>query len=250
MDRTMTTLSPAESRLVTEMIKPECQIQVVIPEEIKAEKWQEAFTATVKALDLTFSKTRALQPVLGRLLQVARVKPETYKSIGYETFDDFLERAIRSKFAWGRSTCFDVMRMVDRWPGLTQQEYVDIGVVKFNVMAKVIPKGDENKKVAKQILEVAKTSSVAELKEFCVKKGLSENGDHDSTIFSITCSRAQAEEFEKFFDDQEVQAYCESGARASILECAIAESVIEWKNKALVGQNGNGHARDNVADAL
>ena len=232
----MTTQSPemtaAESRLVSELIKPDCQIQVVIPAEIEPKEWAKAFHAVVKALDTIYRKDKFMKPALGRLLLVARANPATYKELGHQTFDAFLEKEIKSRYEWGRSTWFATMSMVDRWPNLTVAEYAEVGPKKFEVLAKAIPKGDEKKSEAVRLLETSKTVTVSELKDLCVERGLSISGDHDGAVLSITCSKAQLQVFNDFFACPEVQAVCQTADKGKILELAIAEVIGEWVNLA------------------
>ena len=225
-------LTRQESQLIQALIKPDAQIQVIIPVDIKAAEWVSAFDATCKAIDLTFNKQGVLFPVLGRLLAVAKKNPETFKSLGYEFYDDFLERAIRQKFDWGRSSSYAAVSMVERWPDLSNQEYLDIGPAKFAVLAKAIPKGDEQKSAGRKLLAAAKTSTVAELKALTVQHGLSEEGEHDGAVFQITCNKSQLRVFCEFFGDPDIHAVCQTTDKAIILELAIGEVTAEWKNSA------------------
>jgi phenylpyruvate tautomerase PptA (4-oxalocrotonate tautomerase family) len=237
-------LSKREATLIKELLSPGAELTIVIPEEVDAEKWIAAFFATVKAIELTEQKRESLMPVLVRVLQVAKANPATYKAMGHETFEVFLEKEIKTKFRWGRTTCYNLLEVLRVFPQITPADLKELGPVKLKVLAGSMHHPEAAAAPSNVALfEKAKDLTVVELKALCAEKGLSEIGDHEGAWFQVPCSKSELSMYEEFFKDPRIHATCGSDAKAKILAAMVAECVVEWigAGEALTERNGEDH---------
>ena len=161
----VTKLTDSQRDFVTQLSRPNTKIDVNIPTEIDPREWTKSAEAVCRACALNQMQGETLFTALGRLLVIAQDNKAIWEG-RWETFEQFLEAEVITKYNIGRSTCFESIRVIKRWPDLPMADYRAIGRVKFKLLAKVIPVGDEDKATPKKLLEMFTLALLSSLPVF------------------------------------------------------------------------------------
>src|SRR5574337_273784 len=102
-----------EIKALGKIARPGTTIDVVIPEDIDGETLWFDISITAKELARSNAKVELLKPVLGKLLLVAQRNPGTWNN-KFETYEALID-AVENQFGVGRSTCYEVRKMVEKW---------------------------------------------------------------------------------------------------------------------------------------
>ena len=222
-------MSPSESKLLGELTRSDTTIEVTIPADIKPSEWKSTASVVGRAYLRAEMQLTKLLPVLGRLLVIAEANPEIWE--GHESFKQFIHTEVRDKFGISPASSYYAMQMARR---LSHVEIAQLEAVprrNMLVYLQAVPKGDEKKTVAKNLLEKAATLSEADFREFCEKKKYIESGDTQGAFVRIPCSKKVLKLWNKFVADPQVQSVCGTGHPGGILEHMI-EECSSWKATA------------------
>src|SRR5580698_6669402 len=118
------------------VMKSTLKITEAIPDELSPQEIVARVRDTSELavrVEVSRDKTHA---VLGRLLMLARQKPQSYESLGYTTFGSYLEDEVQSKYGVRRSTMYAVKRISEKWGKLPMETYGVIGEQKLLHLAK------------------------------------------------------------------------------------------------------------------
>lgn len=223
--------SPEDGKLVDALIKKDATIESVIPDDISDEEFHRTLRAVSNTIVRAQMVSEGLMPVLGRLIAVARARPELWQT-KHDTWEAFVGW-IQATYGVCRATVFEVQRLATRWSGtVTTEQFEAVGRVKMGILSKVVGKGDEGKAATVKLIELASKSTAAEFIEALAKKGLIEASESTgSTGVKFPCNKRQFRDFNKWFNDARVQAFVGSGSWAEILDAMIAEVTTEWIEK-------------------
>ena len=221
--------SPADQKLLQDLVRS-TSVTEAIPDDIKAEDFHDATRVVCMGIARSQLITDGLMPFLGRLLSVAKERPELWNK-KYEKHEDYLS-SLTQTYGVGRTTLFDARKLYSRWGKVLEpSRFEAIGRVSLMVITRAVPRGDEGKATARKLLDIGESKTVRELVDYCVDKGYLEKGEAAGGSFSFPCNQKQAKIFHKFFGDDRVHAYCESSHAADILEHMVEECIQEWIEK-------------------
>jgi len=223
-------LDDSERKTLSKLTKPDVTVEILIPSDISADDYWETLGTYCHALGKSMAQTEFIMPVLGKLLLVAKDHPEIYKDKGLKTYEDFLG-SIKEKFGVERSTCFEARKLAERWGDGELKDFAAIGRVKFQLINKLVPKGDEGKPNVKKLLEAAKGMSVEEFKDHLSKKGLMTRSESTGASINIQTSKRVYKDWQKFITTPEVVAKVGSEQPDKILDAMMQECLGEWINQ-------------------
>lgn len=202
----------------------------LVPDEIEAGDFRVGTSAACKAIAQNQVQYRMLFPLLGRLMLVARTRPELWQS-EHETYEDYCI-AIAEKYGVSRSTIYEARQAVDRWgKTLSIEDFKKVGRSNLKKISKAVVKGEEGKGTARKLLEIAGSSTGKELDEYIESKLHISPTENIGAYVRIPCNKKQESIINKWFADAQVQAEVGSEKPAEILT-AMIEYCSEWKAKA------------------
>lgn len=217
-----------EKDLLKELTRPEATIEVTVADNITPEEWMQVADVTCRALMRAQRQEQALMPVFGRLLLIAKEHPEIWQGNRYDGFENFITATVREKWGIGRSTCYEAMRLASRFPEMEVVEYQDIGRLNMRILDRAIPKGEEKKKFAKDLLAKAKELTTSEFREYCEERLYLDPGETQGTYIRMPSSMTTAKLWAAFISDPRIQAVCKTAKPDRILKHMMEECRGEW----------------------
>lgn len=220
-----THLNEEAQALLKELLKPGAKIEAIIPPDADAKTLFNALETCVRGLKILETRMYRLKPIIGRILLIFENKPSLYKSLGYETYTDFVRKGAYETFGLHPTSAYEGKMAARDWPQLNPDSYAAIGPKKLNVLSKFMKGSNSN---AEQWLDTAKSMTVTELKHYVEERGLLAPGEADGATFSITTNRNRLAYFRKFFGDGRIHSVVGKKEADVILEAMIQETFDTW----------------------
>jgi hypothetical protein len=221
-----THLSEKENALLRELLRPGVSIDAVIPQDATAEELWNTLDACVRGLRLLEARICRLKPIIGRILLQFEQKPSLYKSLGYETYSDFMSRGVYATLGLHRTSAYESKLVARDWPQIDPDRYVKIGPKKLNIIAKTGITG--NNSTAETLLKVAEKMKVEEFRTYVEQRGFIPYGESTGATLTIPTNRNRYLMFKEFFEDGRVHSVVGSAKSDDILEALIQECYSEW----------------------
>ncbi len=221
----MVPITPQEKDVLNRLMEDNSQLTDLVPAEGDHSELIANLHTCCKAMVRVEQASATLKPLIGRMLYIVKQNPSLYKNLGHATFDEFVTKEVINRYKMSHGSVWEAKKIVESFPGLTMQEYRDIGTTKLVMAAKVTDHTSPNHT---RILEKAKGMSIKAFKQDIIEQGLVDKGDTQLKTLVITGTRNQIEEIEAFLNNDQVGAYCNTSDSAAKICCAIEECQVEW----------------------
>jgi hypothetical protein len=223
-----THLNQQEHQLLTELLRPGTAITAVIPEDATAAELWTTLSACTHGLALLEMRVLRLKPIIGRVLMIFESKPSLHKSLGYDTYSEFLAKGVFEKLGLHRTSAYQGVLAAKHWPQLGPDQYAKVGPKRLEILSKFATGSSPN---AAQWLETAASMTVTNFREYVEQRGFLQPGEALGTTFTIHTNLARAKVFKAFFTDGRIQSVVGSKEWDVVLECMIREFQQEWVDK-------------------
>ena len=217
-----------EMKFLAETAKEGVTLEKLIPDDMDPGDLLGNMDIVCRGLARADTVTNGLIPVLGRMLAVAKSNPAVMEKAGVDTWDKFLEEKVYPYFQRGRSTAFFALRLAKRWPGLDTQTYTAVSRRGFQILMKAIPEKQTTEKWAKDLVKKAAKVSVDALEQHCEEQGYLTHNSVTGGIIRINCTKGFQREWEKFYKNKKINAYCGSKEQDVILNKLMQECEQIW----------------------
>jgi hypothetical protein len=233
IERDRTHLNEHEQTLLKQLLAPGAIIEAVIPADAPAEELWTTLDACVRGYRILDARSTRLRLIIGKLLIIFENKPSLYKTLGYDTFFDFMRKGAYDTLGIHRSSAYEGKRAAKNWPQLSPDRYASIGVKNIELLNKFTNGKSPH---AEEWLDRAEKMKTRELQKYVEERGFLNNGEAAGATFTIPTNRDRYARFKEFFEDGRVQSYCGSKYPDAILEHLIEECHDEWICKSLEGR--------------
>jgi hypothetical protein len=225
-EQARTHLSEQEQSLLKELLRPGASIEAVIPPDATAEDMWNTLDACVRGLKMLEVRTLRLKPIIGRLLLMFENKPSLYKTLGYETYSEFMNKGVYELLGLHRTSAYEGKLVARDWPQITPDQYATkIGPKKLNVLSKFT---NGRNSTAEHWIKAAETMKVSELQQCVEQRGLIAKGETIGAVITIKTNRDFYARYFEFMEDGRVQSVVGSKSHDKILEAMISEVFDEW----------------------
>lgn len=223
---TRNVLTEAEQNLLEALTDPRSVVSVSIPDSAPAAELFANLELCCRAYLHLEKIQRKIGPIIGRILLVLSDNPDRYQSHGYATFEDFLKRFIEQKMGYSRSSAYQSMRLVRKFPGLALDTWRELGVERIQILSKFTQESDPS--FPKYLARARQSKTKVELLEWASDKKLIEQGEHHMKTMIIHMSRNLAAQWRDFRADGRVHSVVGSELEGVIFEAMLAECSSGW----------------------
>lgn len=214
-------LTAAETSLLAAMMHPSSKLSVLIPPNATREDLLSNLNICCTASVWADKTMRKINPIIGRILLVIRDQPDTFQSVGYESFGEFVTGYVHGKFGYSRSAAYESMRLVEAHPSLPIEKWMSIGVDRLAVLSKFTKEGDPS--YAKHLAVAEQSETTALFKQWAHDKGHIDKGEVNRATVIIETTKLQAEHWKNFIADPRTQATAGGSAPELIFGAMLAE---------------------------
>jgi hypothetical protein len=193
------------------------------PQEIVA-RVRDTSELAVK-VGVSLDKTHA---VLGRLLMLARQKPQSYEALGYSRFTDYLIDEVAVKYGVGRTTAMNCKRIAEKYGALPLSSYAEISEQKLLLLARFSSDADSS---APKLLKAASDKTLEQLRTWIDEKGFLPKDESVGGVLTFTGPLSKIREAKRFLARADIRAYA-GDSDLDILLAAFAEVDSEWTEQA------------------
>lgn len=232
---TAAVLTADEQAIVRELLSTTRSGSEVIPDDIAPEELWRYLSATCKGVRRVEDAKSRLKFFLGRMLVKLQSHPQLFEAQGYTTFNDFVTYGLEKLFGVSRNEGY-VVKRIDEELGrrLTVSQMAEIGISNLSLAAtalrqKLDPGTPPEKREAEitRWIDLAKTSTVKEMREVLASDGLVEEGDLEMTVLSLTLRKSVRSRFAEFRKQPWVRA--KGGETDSSLLDAMMAEAATWE---------------------
>jgi len=231
-------------QLLKEILKPSIKIEAIIPEDATAEQLWETLRVCVAGYNLLSFKLDRLKPIIGKILVTFQNKPSLYKSLGYQTFEEFRKEGVGRKLGLGRTTLWETQIIARDWPQLVENPdlYTKIGRSKLMILSKFATGKDRN---ANHLLKMASEMSTTELRLHSEQRGYIQHGETQGATVVLHCAKDIADRWKEFSANPKVHQVVGSEKEGAILSAMMDECEQHWL--ALYEEHQKGHPDESTA---
>ncbi len=197
-------------------------------QQVDAKQWFNDTAIVCRAYLRAELQQQALLPVLGRLLQIAKARPEIWNS-KFASFRAFMTEGVPKKFGIEKSTAYEALQMATRFPDLSVKEFQSVGRQNMRTLLQAVPKGEEEEPYAKKLMAKAVGMKTDDFRDLCEKDRKLEPGETSGAFLRLPCNKSQLKFIQKFLANPEFQAICGTDNPAKMLVYAIEEATTEWR---------------------
>ena len=230
-------LTPAESQIVADLVGAQNQLAEVIPDDIDGEKLWRWLGACCKSIAMYRRSMSSLKVIVGRMLVVLKDRPEKYRELGYETFNQFMTVGMPTLFGIPRSEAFASIALVEKWPSLTPEQVKKVSYTKLSLISKFTNEASADANVW---LQTAQENSLDKLKDICANSGVLPREESDIVEISLITTKGIKDQWIEFINNPEVKATCGTDNPGEILSMAIGECMAEWMNRGVIQMSNAG----------
>lgn len=225
----LTKLSKTEQELMGEILSGKNKaIEISIPDDLPAKTIVKYTMSVSSLLHKNEGEKAVLIAVLGRLHFLARTNAEVLKEAECETLGDF-EKLIGGSGA-SRSSIWAASAAYKTFPGLTPNDYSDIGSTNLGLASKACKEASPAQK--KKVLAAAVGKSTEEFKGWLEKKsGLSAPGENTASNYPLMGSKAQVDELREWLADDGFKDWAGSDQPIAMILAAIHEATTQFETE-------------------
>jgi hypothetical protein len=206
-------------------------IEVILPDTLSAKDVVKYADSAAKMLKRNDSERGVLLAAMGRLLFLAQSRPEILAMAKCLTIEDFMERM--GVTASTRASVYAASKAYREFPGLSPNQYAEIGSTKLAIASREAKGKSENQKA--EILEHAsdKTKSVEEFRTWVENEsGTSGPGETTISSFGLIGSLAEIKELREFLAEQAFVDWAGDSRPIAMVLAAIKNASSEFMAQA------------------
>ncbi len=222
---TPTLLTKNQQDLLKDLLRPNATVEAVIPNNAAPEEVWRTLEACVRGLNLLEERVCRLHPIIGRILLLFQEKPPLYRSLGYNTYTEFMQRGVYDTLGLHRASAYQGKLVARDWPQIGPDLYSQIGPKKMAILSKVTKGKSSN---AAEWLEKAVSMKVEDLRQHVEEMGLITVGETNAVTITIQTNRAVSKHFKQVFNDGRVHSVVGSADWGKILEAMLEECWRCW----------------------
>lgn len=228
---TRNTLSENEQNLLEALIDPRAVVTITIPDSAPSEELFSNLEICCRASVSISRINLKINPIIGRILLVLQENPDKYRSKGYATFEDLLEKFIEVKMGYSRATAYQSMRLVKKFPTLPLDKWQSLGINKLSVLARYTQDSDPS--FPKYLAAAVQAKHSVALIEWAVNRSLIAKGESHMRAVVIHMSGNLKYAWKTFKNDSRVQSVTGSELDGVIFESMMSECSSAWLHEDL-----------------
>ncbi len=209
------------------------QIDVVIPDNIKADDLAQHVVACTKVFSRVGRAQRKLVPILGRLFSLIQYRKDVLDLFGCKNFTQFMDTVVPHTFHINRNDGYACLRIAREFPQITVNTFDGLTIAKLKAIAKAIPYNngiisDKQVQTRNQLIEEAKKETYEDLIYKMHDMGLVDKDIAMPSKILVRTNEHTREKWEKFIKDPRVHSYVGSTNESAIVDAMISECYITW----------------------
>lgn len=227
-------ISESEKDIIATVFKhSDDQIDVVIPDSIKADDLVNHVVACTKVFSRIGRAQRKLVPVLGRLFMLVQHRRDVQEKFGCRNFTEFMDVAVPRAFRINRNDAYSCLRIVREFPQITVNTFDGLTIAKLKAISRAIPFNngiisERQIKMRDELVESAKEYTYEDLVCKMHDMGLVDKEDIMPSKILVKTNQTTKEKWEKFISDPRVHSYVGSTNESAIVDAMISECYITW----------------------
>lgn len=212
---------------------PDDQIDVVIPDNIKADDLASQIVACTKVFSRVGRAHRRMVPILGRMFAILQYRKDVLDIFGCKNFTDFMDNVVPKVFRINRNDGYACLRVAREFPQITVNTFDGLTIAKLKAIARAIPYNngvisDKQIQVRNELVEVAKTKNYEDLVYHMHDIGLVDKETVMPSKIYVKTSEAIYQKWEKFKNDPRVQSYVGTTSESAIMDAMMSECYTTW----------------------
>jgi hypothetical protein len=215
-------LTPEEHALLKDLLRPGVSVEALIKVDATPDELWHILETCSRGLQLLESRICRLKPVIGQILLRFERNPSLYKSLGYNTFTDFMRKGVYLTLPGIHTTsAFEATQVARLWPQISPDRYAaKLGPKKIGLLSKFTSGGNAN---GEAWLQTAESMTTAKLKTYVEERGFLAKGESTGATIVINTNRALYDQWKEFCSDGRVQSVVGGSAQDRILEALMQE---------------------------
>lgn len=197
-------LTTEEQRQLLDLLDPNAEIEVVIPETIDSAKLMSTLGLCCKVSVITRRQATQSDALIGRMLYIIRERT-IFREWGFTSFTGFVEDWVKPRMGKGQTSVYDALRIAKSFPSITPARYEKIGPVKLNILQKFT---DETKPSVEEHMKRAEILSVADFRRDAEERKLISKGEATLAIINFATTHEVAHMFKKLIHDAKTIEVC------------------------------------------
>ena len=197
-------LTTEEQSQLLDLLDPEAEIEVVIPETIDSEKLMTTLGLCCKASAIAQRQRTQSDALIGRMLWIIRER-SIHREWGFKSFTQFIDEWIKPRMGKATTSVYDALLIARSFPSITPARYDKIGPVKLKILQKFT---DESKPSAEEHMERAEVLSVKDFTAYAEEKNLISKGEATLAVIKFTTTREVAHMWRKLKEDPATFKQC------------------------------------------
>jgi hypothetical protein len=212
---------------------PDDQIDVVIPDNIKADDLAAQVVACTKVFSRVGRAHRRMVPILGRMFSVLQYRKDVLDILGCKNFTDFMDNLVPKVFRINRNDAYSCLRIAREFPQITVNTFDGLTIAKLKAIARAIPYNngfisDRQMSVRNELVNKAKDLNYEGLIEHMHDQGIVDKEVVMPSKVVIRASEEVAKKWEKFKEDPRVRSYVGTENEGVIFDAMMAECFTTW----------------------
>jgi hypothetical protein len=227
-------MTEQERQIISAVFKhPDSQIDVVIPDNIKADDLAAQVVACTKVFSRVGRAQRRMVPILGRMFNVLQYRKDVLDILGCKNFTDFMDNMVPKVFYINRNDAYACLRIAREFPQITVNTFDGLTIAKLKVIARAIPYNngmisERQMNVRNELIEQAKGMPYEGLVNHMHDLGIVDKESVMPAKIVVKTSEDIADKWRKFAADPRVQSYVGSTNEGTIIDAMMGECFTTW----------------------
>ena len=206
-------LTTHEQRQLLDLLDPEAEIEVIIPQSIDAEQLMKTLGLCCRSSMIADRQHTRSNALIGRMLWVVRER-SIHREWGFKSFTEFIDEWVKPRLGKSSSSVYDALLIARSFPSITPARYDKIGRANLKLLQKFT---DETMTDVEQHLQRAEVMSKKDLEAWAEKENLISKGEATTVVITITTTREVAHMWRKVKEDPGTIERCETNDAGQIL---------------------------------
>ena len=227
-------MTEQERQIIATVFKhPNDQIDVVIPDNIKADDLAAQVVACTKVFSRVGRAQRRMVPILGRMFNVLQYRKDVLDILGCKNFTDFMDNMVPKVFHINRNDAYACLRIAREFPQITVNTFDGLTIAKLKAIARAIPYNngmisDRQMSVRNELIAKAKGVQYEDLIDHMHEMGIVDKEVVMPSKIVIKTSEDISNKWRKFITDPRVQSYVGSTNEGTIMDAMMGECFTTW----------------------
>lgn len=215
-----TGLTQAEAKMFKAALESGSRIDLILDRKMTTVEAYETLAVCCAVMGHAEGVKAKMRPLIGRLLVSIQNTPEVYTRLGYPNFEAFLQQEVVEKLGVSRSDAYMSKRVATAFPTLSVERQSRIGVVSMGILSAHTKEGNSD---CKELLKIAETSTISQLKTKLVERDLMDPARDDQAVINILTTKDIKEHWDGITKDGRVHSVVGSRDHGAILDAALGE---------------------------